>query len=104
MKKKLRIGILFGGRSVEHQGPLLSAASILKAIDRKRYEVVPIAIDKQGRWLSGPQAQRLLDSSPPSTAAPLGASTDAASDATLEFAAAAAVLRSGGSLRIPHPQ
>ncbi len=60
MKKKLRVGILFGGRSGEHEVSLLSAASILKAIDRKKYEVVPIAIDKQGRWLCGDQAQRLL--------------------------------------------
>jgi len=61
MKKKLRIGILFGGRSGEHEVSLLSAASVLKAIDRKRYDVVPIAIDKQGRWLCGADAQRLLD-------------------------------------------
>ena len=53
MKKKLRIGILFGGRSGEHEVSLLSAASILKAIDRKKYDVVPIGIDKQGRWLTG---------------------------------------------------
>ena len=61
MKKKLRIGILFGGRSGEHEVSLLSAASILKAIDRNKYDVVPIGIDKQGHWLSGSAAQRLLD-------------------------------------------
>ncbi len=60
MKKKLRIGILFGGRSGEHEVSLLSAASILKSIDRKRYDVVPVGIDKQGHWLSGADAQRLL--------------------------------------------
>jgi D-alanine-D-alanine ligase len=64
MKKKLRIGILFGGRSGEHEVSLLSAASILNAIDRKKYDVVPIAIDKQGHWLSGAEAQQLLGSSP----------------------------------------
>ena len=46
MKKKPRIGILFGGRSGEHEVSLLSAASILKAIDPKKYEVVPIGITK----------------------------------------------------------
>jgi D-alanine-D-alanine ligase len=51
MKKKLRVGVLFGGRSGEHEVSLLSAASVLKAIDRNRYEVVPIGITKQGRWL-----------------------------------------------------
>jgi D-alanine-D-alanine ligase len=58
--KKLRIGILFGGRSGEHEVSLLSAASILKAIDRKKYEVIPIAITKQGHWLGGEPAQALL--------------------------------------------
>ena len=61
MKKKLRIGILFGGRSGEHEVSLLSAASVLKAIDRKRYDVVPIAIDKQGHWLCAADALRLLE-------------------------------------------
>jgi D-alanine-D-alanine ligase len=60
MKKKLRVGVLFGGRSGEHEVSLLSAASILKAIDRRKYEVVPIGIDKQGKWLTGDKAQRLL--------------------------------------------
>jgi len=58
--KKLRIGILFGGRSGEHEVSLLSAASILKAIDRKKYDVVPIGISKKGQWLMDADAQRLL--------------------------------------------
>ena len=65
MKKRLRIGILFGGRSGEHEVSLLSAASILKAIDRKKYDVVPIGIDKQGHWLGGIEADRLLGGSAP---------------------------------------
>ena len=60
MKKKLRVGVLFGGRSGEHEISLLSAASILKAIDRKKYDVVPIGIDKQGKWLTGDKAQKLI--------------------------------------------
>ncbi|MEO8735701.1 MAG: D-alanine--D-alanine ligase [Edaphobacter sp.] len=60
MKKKQRIGILFGGRSGEHEVSLLSAASILKAIDKKKYEVLPIGITKQGQWLSSGDAQSLL--------------------------------------------
>ena len=59
-KKKLRIGVLFGGRSGEHEVSLLSAASILKAIDRKRFEVVPLAIAKSGQWLGAEAAQALL--------------------------------------------
>src|SRR5215469_8925177 len=60
MPKKLRIGILFGGRSGEHEVSLLSAASILKAIDKKKYDVVPIGITKQGRWVTSHDAQALL--------------------------------------------
>src|SRR5437763_7791790 len=61
MKKKLRIGILFGGRSGEHEVSLLSAASILKAIDRKKFDVVPIGITKEGRWLAEADATGLLE-------------------------------------------
>jgi D-alanine-D-alanine ligase len=60
MAKKLRVGILFGGRSGEHEVSLLSAASILKAIDRKKFDVVPIGITKTGRWLTAGGAQALL--------------------------------------------
>jgi len=67
MKKKLRVGILFGGRSGEHEVSLLSAASVLKAIDRSRYEVVPIGITKQGRWLISGDAERLLTGDFPDT-------------------------------------
>ncbi len=59
-KKKLRIGILFGGRSGEHEVSLLSAASVLKAIDKKKYEVVPIGITKDGQWVMAADAERLL--------------------------------------------
>ena len=58
--KKLRVGILFGGRSGEHEVSLLSAASVLNAIDKTKYEVVPIGITKEGRWLTAGDAQLLL--------------------------------------------
>src|ERR1700731_3330834 len=58
--KKLRVGILFGGRSGEHEVSLLSAASILDAIDQTKYEVIPIGISKQGQWLTSIDAQHLL--------------------------------------------
>ena len=60
-RKKLRIGILFGGRSGEHEVSLLSGASILNAINKNKYEVIPIAITKQGQWLTSTEAQRLLE-------------------------------------------
>ncbi|HET6177713.1 MAG TPA: D-alanine--D-alanine ligase family protein [Candidatus Sulfotelmatobacter sp.] len=58
--KKLRVGILFGGRSGEHEVSLLSAASVLNAIDKDKYEVVPIGITKDGRWLTAEHAENLL--------------------------------------------
>ena len=57
---KLRVGILFGGRSGEHEVSLLSAASVLQAIDKDKYEVVPIGITKDGRWLTAGDAENLL--------------------------------------------
>src|SRR6201987_971935 len=62
--KKLRVGILFGGRSVEHEVSLLSAASVLNAIDKEKYEVVPIGITKEGRWLTAEHAESLLTGKP----------------------------------------
>jgi D-alanine-D-alanine ligase len=57
---KIQVGILFGGRSGEHEVSLLSAASVLNAIDKTKYEVVPIGITKDGRWLTAEHAERLL--------------------------------------------
>ena len=58
--KKIRVGILFGGRSGEHEISLLSAASVFNAIDKDKYEVVPIGITKEGRWVTAADAERLL--------------------------------------------
>ena len=58
--KKLRVGVLFGGRSGEHEVSLLSAASVVDAIDKTKYEVVPIGITKEGRWVTAAHAERLL--------------------------------------------
>lgn len=61
-KKKLRVGVLFGGQSGEHEVSLTSANGIIKAMDKSKYEVVPIGITKSGHWLTGPQVhQKLLD-------------------------------------------
>jgi D-alanine-D-alanine ligase len=61
MARKLRVGVLFGGRSGEHEVSLLSAASVLKAIDRKKFDVVPIGITKDGHWLAAGDANHLLE-------------------------------------------
>ena len=59
-KKRLRVGILFGGRSGEHEVSLVSAASVIQALDPEKYEAVPIGITKDGRWLAGTGAQKML--------------------------------------------
>ena len=61
MAKKLRVGVLFGGRSGEHEVSLLSAASVIQAIDKSKFEVVPIGINKEGKWLTAMHAERLLN-------------------------------------------
>ncbi len=60
MAKKLRLGVIFGGRSGEHEVSIRSAASVIEAIDRKKYEIVPIAISREGKWLSPALAFQLL--------------------------------------------
>ncbi len=62
MENKLRVGVIFGGRSGEHEVSLRSAESIINALDREKYEVVPIAITKAGKWLASSEATNLLPS------------------------------------------
>ncbi len=59
-KPRLRVGILFGGRSGEHEVSLASAASVIRALDPEKYEAVPIGIAKDGRWLVGTSAHNML--------------------------------------------
>jgi D-alanine-D-alanine ligase len=57
---KLRVGVIFGGRSGEHEISVRSATAVIQAIDHGKYEVVPIAITKEGKWLAPPAAAQLL--------------------------------------------
>ncbi len=58
--KKLRVGVVFGGRSGEHEVSVRSARSVIEAMDRERYEIVPLAITKEGKWLAPADAANLL--------------------------------------------
>jgi D-alanine-D-alanine ligase len=60
VSKRIRLGILFGGRSGEHEVSLTSAASVIKSLDPAKYEVVPIGITREGRWRVGAGALQLL--------------------------------------------
>src|SRR5215472_12645627 len=92
--KKLRVGILFGGRSGEHEISLLSAASVFQAIDKNKYEVVPIGITKDGHWLTAQDAERLLTGKSPEHPRQLRAGDP-------EATPAAAVLASGEAVVVP---
>ncbi|HXX23506.1 MAG TPA: D-alanine--D-alanine ligase family protein [Terriglobia bacterium] len=69
MTKKIRLGVLFGGRSGEHEVSLTSAVAVMKALDPAKYELVPIGITREGRWRVGPRAFGLLTEAPGDDAA-----------------------------------
>ena len=49
-KNKLRIGVLFGGKSAEHEVSIRSAENVIKALDKNKYEIIPIKIEKDGNF------------------------------------------------------
>ncbi len=63
--KKIRVGIVFGGRSAEHEVSLQSAKNVLEALDREKYEPVLIGIDREGRWRLDEQTKALFESARP---------------------------------------
>ena len=64
-RKKIRVGVLFGGRSGEHEISLRSALTVMSAMDPRRYEVVPIGIARDGKWYLRPDAIGLLKAATP---------------------------------------
>jgi D-alanine-D-alanine ligase len=62
MSRKIRVGVIFGGRSGEHEVSLVSATSVIQALDKDKYEIVPIGITKEGKWLSSSETLGLLKS------------------------------------------
>ena len=61
MARKVRVGVIFGGRSGEHEVSLISARSVMNAIDKEKYEVVPIGITKEGRWIASGDPMKALE-------------------------------------------
>jgi D-alanine-D-alanine ligase len=85
--KKLRVAVLYGGRSGEHEVSLQSAASVINYLDRDRFEIVPVAIDKQGRWhlndislLEGKKSLPVFKNAPRVVLPPGPADTDSGSE------------------------
>ncbi len=60
--KKIRVGVIFGGRSGEHEVSLLSAKGIMKAMDKDKYEIIPIGITREGRWIASGDPMKALES------------------------------------------
>src|SRR6186713_2953757 len=70
---KLRVGVIYGGRSGEHEVSVVSAASIFKHLDRNRFQPVPIRIDKDGRWVLGAKEPTAISAGDVAEAGPVGA-------------------------------
>jgi D-alanine-D-alanine ligase-like ATP-grasp enzyme len=59
-RRRLKVGILFGGRSAEHEVSVVSAQAVMAALDAQRFQAVPIGVTKQGTWLTPPDTERAL--------------------------------------------
>ena len=84
---KLRVAVIYGGRSGEHEVSVVSASSIVKHLAPSKYDVVPVRIDKQGRWLAGSDAPKAL------SAAEV---TEPSADTTLRVIDPTAAIGNGG--------
>lgn len=84
MARKLRVGVIFGGRSGEHAVSLASAQSIMAALDREKYDIVPIGITRDGRWLlTGNPLKALAEGVEAAGGVPVSLRTDPAGAGTL---------------------
>jgi D-alanine-D-alanine ligase len=70
MADKIRVGVIFGGRSGEHEVSLVSAQSVMNAIDKGKYQVVPIGITKEGRWIGSGDPMKALRAGDPAASGP----------------------------------
>lgn len=86
--QKIRVGVVFGGRSGEHEVSLQSAQSVMDALDKTRYDIVPIGITKQGRWVTGDVLTALVDGG--DTAVPAALLPDPHSSALMQLGMEAA--------------
>lgn len=98
MTRKLRVGVLFGGQSGEHEVSLVSARAVLEGLDPARYEILPIGITKQGRWIAAADAHARLIAQADAAKLPGGDSIPAAAQAgitTQEAAGAFEMIAAG---------
>jgi len=78
LTSKIRVGVIFGGRSGEHEISLQSARSVMDAIDAEKYEVVPVGITKDGRWIASGDPMRALETGDASASQPAALLSDPA--------------------------
>jgi D-alanine-D-alanine ligase len=96
--RKLRIGLLFGGRSAEHDVSLRSAMTVRRALDPERFDVVPIGITRTGQWLSGGDPMQALTGASPMFHLGQG---EQSSDLTLDASAATELVAQAGASSSP---
>jgi len=101
MTKRLRVGLLFGGRSAEHEISIISARNVAAALDPQKYEVVPIAIDRTGKWLSPRASATLLQGASSIKDIPSSESVSLAPDSKGELTSHGG--ESGGSVDVVFP-
>jgi len=78
LTQRIRVGVIFGGRSGEHEVSLQSAQSVMSAVDREKYEIVPIGITKDGRWIASGDPMRALEAGEPGASHPAALLSDPA--------------------------
>ncbi len=78
--RRVRVLLLFGGRSAEHDVSRVTAVAVAKALDPARYDVIPVAITTDGRWLFADEAQRMIEQGPKALPAALPVSGEPVSD------------------------
>lgn len=93
--RRIRIGLLFGGRSAEHDVSLRSALTIMNALDPEKFDIMPIGITRSGQWLSGGDPMRALTAASPMFH--IGSREDS-SEETLDAIATSALVSRAGSL------
>lgn len=87
-KKKIRVGLIYGGRSGEHEVSLASSNAVMANLDPEKYEVVPLGITKEGSWLLGTEPRQLI-----------AAEQEAASELTASASTTAVTLTGDPSVR-----
>ncbi len=78
--RRIRVLLLFGGRSAEHDVSRVTAVAVAKALDPARYEVLPVAITTDGRWLFADEARRMIERGPAALPAALPVEGEPVSD------------------------